>query len=41
LFVCAEFGVVIRRNHADRSRPGNLQMLQRQFQLFDLALDAF
>lgn len=41
LFVCAEFGVVIGCNRADRRRPGNLQMLQRQFQLFDLPLDAF
>ena len=41
LFFCAKFGVVIWQGGADRSRPCNVQMLQRQFQLFDLAQGAF
>ena len=41
LLFIAEFGVVIRRNHADCCRPGYLEMFQRQFELFDLSLDAF
>ena len=37
LFFSTQFGVVIGCNPADRCRPGNLQILQRQFKLFDLA----
>ena len=37
LFFSTQFGVVIGQGRADRRSPGNLQVLERQFQLFDLA----
>ena len=40
LFFFAGFGIIIRRDHADRCGAGNLRMLERRFQLSDLAQGA-
>ena len=41
LFFSTQFDIIIGCNRADRCRPGNLQILQCQFKLFDIALDTF